>query len=383
MTPDPSTAGDKWARFAEYLRDVGGSGVTGEAEALQRLAEAAAKLTTGQRLVLFVEYRRVPEDANGDAVGLTAEVCKILNRLPERLGIVMSGLAPTTISDTPELAVTEWLALPPDPATRRAQAPTNDLPRGPDRLGIATEVNAIAEAVALKDLEPPMVVGVTGGWGTGKSFVLHLIEKRIQEIRCEPIPDQAAAEDFPFVGHPYLIRFDAWTYAKGNLWASLMQKIFVDLDRQIAVEQALLGIDELSAESHSEIWRLLSSLSDEEHERLTRTELGRKALAMAAGYERGALTASHLWDWLEQVHQNEIKQLAVKETELAAARLDRSRAQAEFESVVDAAVERDARRAAWKATADAAMWEALGLAGGPRTRHRPSPRSRRSCAGFP
>lgn len=43
----------------------------------------------------------------------------------------------------------------------------------------------------------------------------------------------------PFVGHVYQIQFNAWTYAKSNLWASLMQEVFYELNRQITLEQKL------------------------------------------------------------------------------------------------------------------------------------------------
>ena len=102
----------------------------------------------------------------------------------------------------------------------RAKQMENDMPGGEDRLGVETDIIALADSIALKDLEPPLVVGILGGWGTGKSFALHLLEKRLTEIRCWDLRDEHIRDEFPFVGHVYLVKFDAWTYAKKNLWAS-------------------------------------------------------------------------------------------------------------------------------------------------------------------
>jgi len=126
----------------------------------------------------------------------------------------------------------------------RAQDVLNDEPTGRDLLGIEEEVHAMAEALVLRDASPPLAVGILGGWGTGKSFVMHLMQQKMTEIRTRKIkkgwPEN---EDDPnvniFAGHIYQIRFNAWTYAKSNLWASLMQTIFFELNRQLSLEQSL------------------------------------------------------------------------------------------------------------------------------------------------
>ncbi len=90
---------------------------------------------------------------------------------------------------------------------KRPQPPANDLPRGDDLLDVETEVTALAESVALREAEPPLVVGVLGGWGSGKSFVLHLFEKRLREIRALQLREGGdSGEPFPYVGHTYVIR---------------------------------------------------------------------------------------------------------------------------------------------------------------------------------
>ncbi len=126
----------------------------------------------------------------------------------------------------------------------RPQAFANDDVSGADLLETATECGAVAEMLMLRELEPPLVVGVLGGWGSGKSFALRLIAERMRQLRCLPVEAEMAWPSdrdagFAYVGHVYTVHFDAWTFAKADLWASLMQTIFTELERQLTLEQQL------------------------------------------------------------------------------------------------------------------------------------------------
>ena len=129
----------------------------------------------------------------------------------------------------------------------------NDATQDEDLLNLKDEINALTEMLLMRDLEPPVAVGILGGWGGGKSYIMHLMQTHMVAIRSqgmEAIEAWGFKDDKKntspdgdrvgrFVGHIYQIKFDAWTYAKSNLWASLMQTIFFELDRQIAIEQQL------------------------------------------------------------------------------------------------------------------------------------------------
>ena len=126
----------------------------------------------------------------------------------------------------------------------KAQKAASDLPVDVDLLRISDEVSALAETLLLRETTPPISVGVLGGWGSGKSTVMRLLRRAMADIRSWEVDEADAwptGEDpgSPYVGHVYQIDFDAWTYAKGDLWASLMFTIFTQLSRQLSIEKEI------------------------------------------------------------------------------------------------------------------------------------------------
>ncbi|EKU96877.1 nucleoside phosphorylase family protein,'ATP-binding protein, KAP family' [Leptolyngbya sp. PCC 7375] len=163
-----------------------------------------------------------------------------------------------------------------------AQSPRNDLAYGKDLLSIGIEVDALAEVLLLRNLEPPIAVGILGGWGSGKSFVMHLMQKKMTEIRSQKLrEEQSWGDDIkqlsPYVGHVYQIHFDAWTYARSNLWASLMETVFFELNRQLTLEKQLqkAGASPLNG---GKVWQALNDMREEERQTLLEHELDEEVL---------------------------------------------------------------------------------------------------------
>jgi len=129
------------------------------------------------------------------------------------------------------------------------QGVANDSAQGEDCLNVQDEIEAMATVLMLRSLQPPMAVAILGSWGSGKSFGMYLIQQRIEAIRRQGLTRLQAWGDLnypndtqitsPYVGHIYQISFNAWTYAKSDLWASLMQEIFYELNRQITLERQI------------------------------------------------------------------------------------------------------------------------------------------------
>ena len=110
--------------------------------------------------------------------------------------------------------------------------------RGPDASGqgdpgdlleIGAEVDALAYLTCSTKLDPPLAVGLFGDWGSGKSFFMRALQRRIdaitQGLRDRETPQR---DFFPSVVQ---IEFNAWHYVEGNLWASLVEHIFRNLRR--------------------------------------------------------------------------------------------------------------------------------------------------------
>jgi sulfur relay (sulfurtransferase) DsrC/TusE family protein len=129
------------------------------------------------------------------------------------------------------------------------QGVANDSTQGEDCLNVRDEIEAMATVLMLRSLQPPIAVAILGSWGSGKSFGMYLVQQRIEAIRRQELNSLEAWGDpylpkktevlSPYVGHIYQISFNAWTYAKSDLWASLMQEIFYELNRQITLERQI------------------------------------------------------------------------------------------------------------------------------------------------
>ncbi|HLP91642.1 MAG TPA: P-loop NTPase fold protein [Nostocaceae cyanobacterium] len=203
------------------------------------------------------------------------------------------------------------------------QTPKNDLAAGEDKLNIKNEIYALAEVLMLRDLEPPLAVGILGGWGSGKSYAMNLIQRRINEIRSldlNPIQTWGNPEDFqknqlsPYVGHIYQIRFDAWTYAKTDLWSSLMQTIFYEFNRQLTLERQLEKAGWNLLEGGT-VWQALNEINDEEREELLSQHLQDKFEIWKQQTSNNE-TVNILWETLTQLRESEKQVLTNIEQDL-------------------------------------------------------------------
>jgi hypothetical protein len=151
----------------------------------------------------------------------------------------------------------------------------NDAAQDKDLLDLKDEINAFSGLLLMRDLEPPMAVGILGGWGGGKSYIMHLMQAQMTAIRSRKVDVDVEAWNAnpnheklsPYVGHIYQIKFDAWTFAKSDLWASLMQTIFTELDRQITLEQQLILVLKKAPDAQRQaleekIWPVLYETND-------------------------------------------------------------------------------------------------------------------------
>jgi hypothetical protein len=111
------------------------------------------------------------------------------------------------------------------PAHTLATINNEDL-QGTDLLGIERDVKSFATLLASNTFTPPLSVGLFGNWGSGKSFFMERLQKEIAALASE-----AAGAGFATRFHTRIvqIKFNAWHYVEGNLWASLVEHIFRNL----------------------------------------------------------------------------------------------------------------------------------------------------------
>ena len=151
---------------------------------------------------------------------------------------------------------------------------------GPDLLGITPDATALASVITWKHLQPPLAVGLYGEWGSGKTFFMHAVQKASRELSTSKDPN--------FCRRVEHVTFSAWHYSEGNLWASLLHRIFFALqgddDTDPAVERALAQTE--SAKRASELAEARAGAAEaeladaEEHSEKVQTEY-QEALAEA------------------------------------------------------------------------------------------------------
>jgi predicted KAP-like P-loop ATPase len=94
---------------------------------------------------------------------------------------------------------------------------------GMDRLDRARVAGALCDLLHAPATETPLVVGIFGDWGTGKTSLMRLLEAELLA--------RGAAE-----GNQLLtLWFDAWKYARQeqSLWRALLLKVITDLGARV------------------------------------------------------------------------------------------------------------------------------------------------------
>jgi hypothetical protein len=106
-------------------------------------------------------------------------------------------------------------------------------PRGEDTLDIRRYADALGALMAAREQRPPLSIAVFGPWGSGKSFFMAMIRAAVREFEAAGRDAAARKQPTPFLGRIVQIEFNAWHYAEGNLWASLVHAILVGLEREL------------------------------------------------------------------------------------------------------------------------------------------------------
>lgn len=91
-----------------------------------------------------------------------------------------------------------------------------------DQLQFTNDIESFATVISLREIKPPLAIGLFGNWGSGKSFFMDKLEHQIQE--------NCASKDLKFAEYIVQVKFNSWHYSDSNLWASLITQIFESLN---------------------------------------------------------------------------------------------------------------------------------------------------------
>jgi hypothetical protein len=118
-----------------------------------------------------------------------------------------------------------------------------------DRLSTSTEVNAFAQLLCSTHLIPPLSIGIFGAWGAGKTNFMRSVQSRVDEISraTDSAPPGASLSTCRSIVQ---IEYNAWQYVEGDLWSSLLEHLFRNLDKtatgvDLFQERRAAVIDEL------------------------------------------------------------------------------------------------------------------------------------------
>jgi uncharacterized protein YlxW (UPF0749 family) len=98
-----------------------------------------------------------------------------------------------------------------------------------DLVGIERIVDAFSYLIAARTMQPPLAIGLFGQWGSGKTFLLRSIQRRVDQITRGARQSGRRQNDVGVFKRIVQIEFNAWHYVEGDLWASLVEHIFSNL----------------------------------------------------------------------------------------------------------------------------------------------------------
>jgi hypothetical protein len=123
------------------------------------------------------------------------------------------------------LPISSGPAVPSGPVRQQDWLPdvSTDMPgeKDQDLLNIQRDVSALCSVIAAADAALPLSIGLFGDWGSGKSFFMKEMEKKLNQLAAQGAP--------LYCSSIVQLKFNAWHYMDTTLWASLTSEIFEGL----------------------------------------------------------------------------------------------------------------------------------------------------------
>lgn len=192
---------------------------------------------------------------------------------------------------------------------------SKDVPYGVDLINIKAEVEAFAFMVTSWNIDPPLAVAVFGEWGAGKSFFMDKVKEKAISISQEA-KEKEQGNYSSSCQHVVHIDFNAWHYVESNLWASLVDHIFTELNRALtqrskeeneeatveALFERLETIKQLKEEAETEL-KEAENVRDRVQEELKET----RAYCENKSWDLSDLRAVDIWNLVSSSMEDELK----------------------------------------------------------------------------
>ena len=95
-----------------------------------------------------------------------------------------------------------------------------------DELQVERDVNTLCDVLAASDVAPPISVGLFGEWGSGKSYFMAMMRRRMQALADLAAEEEREHRVSAYCSDIQFIEFNAWHFVDANLWASLAVRLF-------------------------------------------------------------------------------------------------------------------------------------------------------------
>lgn len=159
----------------------------------------------------------------------------------------------------------------------------DDQPTAIDTLGFAPYVEALSNIVAGQGTRTPLVVGVFGKWGSGKTSLMRQIETKITE---------AQRTDWQ---HAKVVWFDAWKYEREDaLWRALLVQVLATLRREAQAVIESETATKQAKETATALEAELNTLEEQLYRTVTEEEAGNVHLDWGEAIKTGGKAAFRL-----------------------------------------------------------------------------------------
>ncbi|WP_437994337.1 P-loop NTPase fold protein [Sorangium sp. So ce145] len=145
--------------------------------------------------------------------------------------IAFDGPGQRLVTSSDDATVKLWRFAPASSASIAVL--TSDLEHLNKPLGISRDIAAFSRVLLATDLRPPLSVGLFGDWGSGKSFFIEHLKRRIARDADASREARKRGEQPGLVGEVVQITFNAWHYLEANLWAGLVSHLFDELGQRV------------------------------------------------------------------------------------------------------------------------------------------------------